>query len=264
MTVAQLVAVILMTILRAIIRRNLVHNISNDPILRDHELDEAALKIRGCSQWKLVTVPRYSLNNLDQSTAVTSDRNLLLSTRFAQVVFKTRCQLGDICSWDFQWQTTVDLIANAVENTLNFICNSSDIILKDTIGDTLEWRLFVQNSKESKVAIQEVDLRVSRKLLSDGRVWGYWEADKSQLSAILGLWMLNIKTEMKQNMERHQGKVACMLYLGENSPVDIYEKWIPRQEQYEVVGKGQQFSGNRFVNGCPSILKGETSRPDTC
>ena len=240
-TIAQLGSVIIMTVFRAIIRRNMAYDIPSQQIESHHELDAAARRIRGCSHWNIVTVANSS-SDLGQTTA----RN---STGLAHRVFNARCQLENLCPWEFQWQATVDLMADAMEGTMNFIYTSPDVNKKGSLGTEFPWKLSIQVKSErseelQRFALGAVELKLSREYLYEGRGWGPWKADKSQIRAALGLWMLHFKLESKAKLKegmsisRDIDRVVCM---GE-SPAENYKKWIRRQEKYRVVGHGQQFA----------------------
>lgn len=163
-TVAQLVSVMIMTLFRAIIRRNMAYNIrcvkgesNHDPdeaawcvkIESNHELDTAARRIKNCSHWNIVTIPTSGQStgeSLSQPTTAGNSNALASSnqsTGLANKVFTARCDLEAFCLWDFQWQTTVDLIAEAIDSTMNFISTSTDV-KKVGFGKVFWWKLSIQ------------------------------------------------------------------------------------------------------------------------
>jgi len=296
-TIAQLVSVIIMTLLRAIVRRNMAYDIPSDQLESDHELDETARRIKNCSHWNIVTVPTQSLptitGGLGQSTGegpsqpttttnsnelassthiVTGDSHLHMSqdpiqttlaeginlprdsnrhTRLAHRVFNARCQLEKLCPWEFAWQTTADLMTDAIDSTMNFIYTSPDVY-KVSLGAEFRWKLSIQvaadpDNKPQAFPLEDVELKMSREFLSEGRGWGSWKADKSQIHAALGLWMLHFKLESKGM--RISTEIDRVIDMGKQSPVETYEKWIRRQEKYRVVHHGQKFVEGESTEG---------------
>ncbi|KAF8426089.1 hypothetical protein EV426DRAFT_43350 [Tirmania nivea] len=210
-TIAQLGSAIIMTILRAIIRRNMAYHITSESIETNHELDEAARRIRGCDCWNIVTVansrvrdPRESTGD-DQSQPTASRNGSDQHTSLAHRVFNTRCQLEEHCLWEFQWQRTVDFMAAAIEGTMNFIYMNPDIYKKGNLGKKFQWKLSVQVDNRSPPCLEDVELNLFREDLSNYRGLGPWKAEKSEIRAALGLWMLHFRLESKKHLlkQRH-------------------------------------------------------------
>lgn len=89
-TIAQLLAVGIMVILRALVRRNLVHKIQPQRIDTGYELDTLARQIKGCQHWSVVSwgyVPGD----------ITSDD-------LASVVLDARCRLSELSDWGCRWK----------------------------------------------------------------------------------------------------------------------------------------------------------------
>ena len=208
-TIAQWVSVIIMTLLRAIIRQNMALNIPSRTIESNHVLDEAAKWIKDCSHWNIVTVPTLSQSAI---------RGPSQPTRLAHRVFNTRCQLERLCPWGFQWQATVDLIADAIDSTMNFIFTSPDVKSKAILEGGFRWNLSIEiasrGNESQPFPLEVVELNVSREFLSEGRGWGLWKADKGPIRAALGLWMLHFKLESYNSAE-----IDRVIDMGKQSPV---------------------------------------------
>jgi len=219
-TIAQLLAIVIMSVLRAVVRRNLVHNVQPKRMENGYELDNVARQIKGCSYWSVVTW------GFDSDSGIPSNG-------LATMVMGARCRLGLLSQWDCQWQKTVDSTTKAIEAAMNFLCTNSDVTLA-RLSRTFEWELIVERAStstdepDSCKAFEVVQLSLSREWLTDGRGWGNWKVDKGKIEAILGLWMLNFK----ENWQPLAGEgVYRILNIGGGSGRDIYEKWVRRQAQ---------------------------------
>ena len=76
-----------------------------------------------------------------------------------------------------------------------------------------------RNSEPQPFSLEDVELNLSREFLSEGRGWGSWKADKSQICAALGLWMLHLKLESKKSMGLISTEIDRIVDMGQQSPV---------------------------------------------
>jgi len=234
-TIAQLVATAIMTALRATVRRNFVKEVCHQKIEPGNELDAASRRIIGCDHWSVVT-------NAFSNEKVTSNG-------LAMKVMDARCRLGALSQWEFRWQKTVDSTTEAIEAVMNFICTNADVNLKASLEESFKWKLVVEVSEDPLRTISHfefIQLGLSRKWLSEGRGWGPWKAVKSEIEAVLGLWMLHFKeleAKSKQAPQIQGGN------SGEDEPVllgaeilrivdcdglsesKVYDQWIRRNTE---------------------------------
>ena len=102
-TIAQLVATAIMTILRAAVRRGLVlDEMQHEKICSGYELEWAAMKIKDCGHWAAVTW------GLEDEISVTTNG---LTTEAVEA----RCRLSELFQWKNQWQNKVDSTIRAIE-----------------------------------------------------------------------------------------------------------------------------------------------------
>ncbi|KAF8533780.1 hypothetical protein BDD12DRAFT_468216 [Trichophaea hybrida] len=209
-TIAQLMAVAIMTVLRALVRRNLVSNVQQQPIETGYELDFVAAQIKNCSHWNAVTW------GVDRSEDFRSNG-------LASKVLDARCRLGELSKWECQWQKTVDSTIEAIEATINFLSTHSDVTLSG-LYSLFEWELVIEvSTAQGNRVFETVQLSMAREWLSEGRGWGYWKVDKSRIEAILGLWMSHIK--------HSEGRKSSLVHRIVDVDKETYEQWVRRQEQ---------------------------------
>ena len=273
-TIAQLVATAVMTILRAVLRRGLVYDIRSTPIEDGYELDTIAREITGCGAWSVVTW------GFDPSC-------VLRERRLAERVLDARCRLGAISKWGHQWQAAVDATAEAIEATVNGLCANPDVTTTG-LTNVFKWELIVEVTSggdptstghiagdfptndatpiavgasaadnvppadrtpiadetlavspiaPNQKTLEVINLSMSRKWLSDGRGWSTWKVDKSQVAAVLGQWMLHFGP---QGGMRHGAKRCRVIGIDSPSMRTSYEQWVLREaEIINIPGSGQ-------------------------
>ena len=254
-TIAQLLAIAIMTVLRAVVRRNLVHDVEPQRIEHGYELDMVARQIKGCADWTVVTWGFDRSGNFDVPSG---------GHGLGNMVMEARCRLGALSRWGSQWQKTVDSTCEAIEAVMNSLCTNKDVILKTTdLSHTFEWRLIAEVTKRvsegvveglgvvggvaggiaGRVAIgvntdytpfQIVQLSLSREWLSDGRGWGDWKVDKSKIEAVLGLWMLHFK-DPGNWQPLPARKIHRVFGMDGPSERKTYEQWVQRQAKVVTI-----------------------------
>ena len=152
-TIAQLVATGIMTFLRAVIRRNLVYKPDSVVIKPGYELEAMAKKITGCGHWNVITWKPPSDENPPANDDESSPAG---GCRLATDVMNARQRLGQLSNWPFQWQETVDSLAEAIGTTMDFLWTTNqDLQLKaGRPYNKLEWRLFVEVSDGFEISTQ--------------------------------------------------------------------------------------------------------------
>ncbi|KAI5797198.1 hypothetical protein FPQ18DRAFT_422484 [Pyronema domesticum] len=176
-TIAQLMATAIMTLLRVVFRRDLVlDEVQREELPKGYELDCFHLK----------GTPR---------------------------VIDARCRLGDLSGWEGHWKVKV----NPIVATMNFLCTCDNVDIANlSTENVFSWQLVVEvaeveinatsldsatrededttaenttqgNRRQQK--LETVELGISWKRLSEGRGWGSWQMDdfnKAKIEAILG------------------------------------------------------------------------------
>jgi len=269
-TIAQLLAIAIMTVLRAVVRRNLVHDVEPQRIEHGYELDMVARQIKGCADWTVVTWGFDRSGNFDVPSG---------GHGLGNMVMEARCRLGALSRWGSQWQKTVDSTCEAIEAVMNFLCTNEDVILKTTdLSHTFEWRLIAEVTKRvsegvvggvaegiaGRVAIgvntdytpfQIIQLSLSREWLSDGRGWGDWKADKSRIEAVLGLWMLHFRDPKTENQQQlPEGRTYRIFDIDTPPERKTYEQWVRRQAQVVTIDSVEthHYIGKPSISQLPS------------
>ena len=254
-TIAQLIATGIMTILRALIRRNLVHHPESTVIERGHELEAMAKEITGCGYWNVTTWKPQSHEDPPADESSSGD-----GCRLATDVMHARQRLGELSRWPSQWQKTIDSIAEAIETTMDFLCTTNrDIQLKTASGrlsDKLEWKLCVEISRESEEPTQHnrntlsasVQLKLARKTTANG-TWGSWKSARNEIEAVMGLWMhqLNQRSNARgawRGNEQATGTTKTPRIVGSGDPEDekLYKLWL--LPQTELTTTAEPIIGN--------------------
>lgn len=277
-TVAQMVATCIMTVLRASIRRTLVHKPKTTKLIPGYELDWMAREgIKSCTYWSVVTwgVDR-PIHAPDKP-----DRTLAAATMTA------RRRLAALSKWPSQWRDTVNSTTEAIEECMNFMFSGGDITIQSNYWskrDRFEWKIVVEVSiQEPKTAhLEEIILTLKRTKHLDGP-WGPWRAVKSEIEAVLGLWMLHFKdleslidtqnarasgglVEGIQNPEAsdwqgdEDGLLRGKLILRVLGPYDGFERitcehWMGRKTNYLRIADIRKFAGGN-KKGCDTVIAG--------
>lgn len=255
-TVAQLIATCIMTVLRATIRRNHIHSPQTEKLPRGYELDWMARKIKGCDHWSVVTWGfDQPIDPLDSP-----DSTLAAATMIA------RRRLGALSKWPSQWSDTVNSTIEAIEESMNFMFSSPDITISSgywSKRDRFEWKIGVQVGLNGWIRphLEEITMTLRRTKLPDGP-WGPWRAVKSEIEAVLGLWMLHFneleaakdgETQIAETSDwqtEEDGLLGGKPILRVLGPWDAlermsYECWIGRQTNYVMVNNIKYFTGGQ-------------------
>lgn len=221
-TVAQLVAVLIMTALRACahIQRQSENEIKDPDQVDGHELDWLAKDLRKCIKWEIVTgfdYPDYSIDTGSEDEG--QDESM--------AVMKMRARLGRLSKdWKLESRIKVKILQNAIEATMNDI--STTMKLKDEWKDksSFTWILPVNAQFKSTPALEphftslgattagvesqswKVHLTISR--AKDEDSWGPWRTDRSELEAVLCLWVSSLT---EQNMSRANKRLPKLKHI---------------------------------------------------
>ena len=247
-TIAQLAATAIMTILRTAIRRGLVlDEVQHKKIYNGYELEWTAMKIKDCHHWAVVTC------GLEDGMAVTSNR-------LATEVVEARCRLGELFQWENRWENTVDLTVQAIEAAMNFFA-SSDIALTDMANaPEFVWQLIAEVHERPATAdavpvtqFEVIEMKLSRKWLPEGWVWSDWrvgEVNRRKIEAVLGLWMLHFK-----KLENSNSSGARSLRILDIEKA-VFDLWIRREaETIEADSSGRAGNETLRIVGNPSNIR---------
>ncbi|CCX13726.1 Similar to hypothetical protein CHGG_08881 [Chaetomium globosum CBS 148.51]; acc. no. XP_001226808 [Pyronema omphalodes CBS 100304] len=192
-TIAQLMATAIMTLLRVVFRRDLVlDEVQREELPKGYELDWSAKRLTDCATWRMII--SFHLKGTPR-------------------VIDARCRLGDLSGWEGHWKVKV----NPIVATMNFLCTCDNVDIANlSTENVFSWQLVVEvaeveinatsldsatrededttaenttqgNRRQQK--LETVELGISWKRLSEGRGWGSWQMDdfnKAKIEAILG------------------------------------------------------------------------------
>lgn len=245
-TVSQLGATAIMTVLRATIRRNIIHNPRTEKLNLGYELDWMAREgIKKCTRWSVVTW------GFDRPIQQLPENTVAAATMTA------RRRLAALSKWPSQWHATVDSTTDAIQETMNFMFSNPDITLKGDWStlDHWEWKVVIEVGVRGSdtTSLEEITLSLKRTKLLDGP-WGPWRVVKSEIEAVLGLWMLHFKdlestsagdesipiTDISDWQNEEDGLLRGKPILRILGPYDgigrmVYDHWIGRQTNYVKV-----------------------------
>lgn len=258
-TVAQLVATCIMTVLRSSIRRNLLHKPETKKLPLGYELDWMARdEIKGCTHWSVVTW------GFDRPIQPSSDQP---EGTIAEATMSARRRLGALSNWPSQWHDSINSTVEAIEESMHFMFSTPDIAIQSDYWskrDRFEWKIVVQvGSKDSdRTHLEEISLNLNRTKLLDGP-WGPWRVVKSEIEAVIGLWMLHFKHHKSaQDIQsaiasEWQSDEAGLLrekpifrVLGPYDGLErmSYENWIGRQTDFVRVDDIAKFTEGETRN----------------
>ena len=265
-TIAQLVATGAMTGLRAALRRNLVHEPEGKEIkVSGYELEAMAMEISGCKNWDVTTrKPSPDGGQIAIESSPASEPNAPADesgaaprgSRFASTVTDVRRLLGALSMWPSGCQMTAEMVAQAIEASMEFLWTNTDVHLSNTRPrDRFEWKLFVELSGAQGGGGGSTDtfmhLMVSRQALPNG-AWGPWKVVRSEIEAVLGLWIYYLKlgselgspprNRRSRWREEEQAMGISKNYRivgnGDLSNKAVYKKWLlPQTELVSTVEK---------------------------
>ena len=278
-SIAQLVCIALMTILRALIRRGLIEKPDARELTEHHEIDWLALRIAKADNLKPLLV-----KNLDDYLAweiLTNDNNIACVGSWgprssesdsgshaerAQNALKIRQRLGQLTNWAGPASTLSIAVADSIEIVLN-------TLFKETDNSEFTWSL--------KVKIGGTDDNHGKIHFTVKKRDGTWETDATYIEAALSLWLFHIrqtekksktgdKTEDMSNtgddwLRRHKSlerKIIRLLGHGKSDILQRDLKWwirdIDESKESSSVPQGSRFAGPvGFVgvepNGCVGV-----------
>ncbi|KAK4113209.1 hypothetical protein N656DRAFT_708131, partial [Canariomyces notabilis] len=215
-SVAQLGATIVMTSLRAAVRRNLAKNPKALPLVRDHELDWLAMtlgkpanapwhpSVDGDSwDWIIAAVEtperREKLKPLRQSPGADSTRHPggLDRPSKAQEVMTIRRDLGELAGWPGPASAEAIALARAIEVAMDVLIGPSSADKK------LSWSLSAFKSPDV-AGFESIAFRV------EAQANGRWKIFSDELEAVLSLWLYFVHKQENsvESKEEEQNEIA--------------------------------------------------------
>lgn len=235
-TASQLVITVIMTVLRAWVRRNLIHKPTNKKLEAGYELDWMAREISNCPQWTVVTWGFDRPNPSEGS----------LATKLVTA----RRRLGTLSRWPSKWLKTIDSTKKAIEAVINFLFSNEEVTLDRNYWlaqGTFDWKILVEViDKLDQCHLEVVTLSMRRSRLLDGP-WGPWRASTSEIDAVLGLWMLQFRDIERNQDGRNDAQngeedgpqrarpTLRILGLCDNIGRINFERWITRGSDFVKV-----------------------------
>ncbi|KAH0553022.1 hypothetical protein GP486_006781 [Trichoglossum hirsutum] len=193
-TIAQLVAVFLMTILRAVVRRGLTTRPVVEKLPEAYEMDWLALKIANDpnflksfddSNSQDQSIPTWNITtpNLGNNIALRSKQSRTQPLGKGQEAMKIRQRLGELTGWAGPASEEAISVANAIEMVMNKLFSSEP-------QTTLIWSLKVgfDGSKDQsgeQIEFSRIEFTVTK---SDSQSKYPWKADATEIEAALSLW----------------------------------------------------------------------------
>ena len=224
-----------MTLLRVLVRRHIAQppvsrpessrllseedSYSVQPLMEGYELDTMAMTLSGCNEWtvKVEYCPydEYGTGpHLGIGSDSTVDLNINNPPELAQSVMDMRITLAQLLgpSRAHAWHTVLHERAVQISKTFDMIANyiwslagSSDELLSltDDQKSSVTWAvpILVGNNKSSLSYATTVTESVSFTLTRSrqGVNWRPWKHDSKPIEALLQLWMLNAKEDLRKS-----------------------------------------------------------------
>jgi hypothetical protein len=211
-TIAQLVAVFLMTILRAVVRRGLTKGPANKKLPENYEMDWLALEIAdkpdflrkfGGSKDQTPSVPTedqdpsartdptwyitipHPGSNLGSNLALRSKRNLTKPPEKGQRAMKIRQRLGQLTRWAGPASKEAITVANAIEVVMKRLPFSES-------QEKFIWSLNVNVGEREP---SKIELTVEKDTGNTNPKSRGWKADAMEIEAALSLWSYHFRNQ---------------------------------------------------------------------
>lgn len=236
-TIAQLSATIVMTIVRSFVRRRLIKEPEAVGAFEGYELDCMARKIGECAGWKIVSeCPKYPPSATDGRP---EDGGL------GDRVLQVRKCLGELSKWPTDMEDLGQALCIAMERTINTIFNSEEFHL---VGDALlqkglEWKLAVLTFGHApcKARYGELTFKIER-----SQSWEPWEISQDtqrQIIAVMSLWMHHFREEESRHLTLPPGEdvtgglaksAKVLVWPSHNVDQGIFNLWIGHHQGIDI------------------------------
>lgn len=229
-SVAQLLATIIMTVLRVVIRRNLSLVPKTQEFPTGYELDVMAKNINLCQDWKVFATP-VSDPYLEKR------RTPEVSCRASRVLY-TRIKLAELSGWPSEFPEIVDQLVQAIQASIDHIFTAKgDIIIKKEFQHRAEFEWILPILVRTTSIEEEGELRIILRRTNIDNKWSLWQVRREELEAVLSLWMSHFSQSLTLTSMQN------LWILGPNSDFHriIYDWWIYRGTQKVQIPKLDDF-----------------------
>lgn len=250
--VLQLCAILLMTALRsyAHVDRENHNHITQPDMVKGYELDWLAKNLRNCSTWKVVIVPcQVPKDSPTEPEAVHTSSSQLTEAGEKRdsvpaegsageltpvAVMRARARLARLSGdWDVESRKKVAVLQSAIEGAINVVF--ANMKLKEHQNDELssfKWGVSVRarlNDGDRQAQNCEVKLTLTREKNETGS-WGGWKANKSELEAILCLWVSSLAELDRKQAKKGKLRLKQVRLLGPATLATAidYKLWLHR------------------------------------
>lgn len=213
-TVVQLLVVLIMTTIRscAHIQREEHNDIKAPDETENYELDWLAKNLMSCDGWDVITGPdefARGASSLGGPVAPGSQKD----AEMAVAVMETRARLAVLSTdWKLKDRSTVEILRNVIQSTMKEAFENM-VQDDDSHRTTLfEWKIAVKCTREGQLPsyIPEVTLALTREVEGDSS----WKIGKSELEAVLCLWISSLTREDRSRTKAGQKRLKHIRLLG--------------------------------------------------
>ncbi|KAK6352268.1 hypothetical protein TWF730_009099 [Orbilia blumenaviensis] len=220
-TLAQLGAILVVTLLRIMIRRQLGTRPILDSIPDGRELDWMAKKVTDNDKWTIIPFNPTNPPSYGESDTLIARR-----------------KLRHICPWPLEnsnFASKAESLGQAIEELTNYIYFHA----AKPDGIKLKYGLAAQSSFTFSVPItysntfsksrgfteKSISIEVHRGTTASPRAetWGGWKVDRYMLEAMLTLWELSIEDEDKQPDTGYNDRSQSLILLGSSSEFNLLD-----------------------------------------
>ena len=220
--IGQLVATRVITGLRALVRKNLIHGPEDEEIrVSGYELEVMAMASSGCNHWDVTAwepgpggclVGIGGFHEGEPSAPAGGSGLAADRSRFSSEVMSARRRLGALSMWPSGCQTTAEIYAQAIEASMDYLWSNPGIKLsKPRPKDMFEWKLSVKVSKAQDGEGSSSDTCAAKNLTEDlpNGVWGPWKTVRIEIEA---LWIPLIAGHVhEQSLGKNSASSAVFL-----------------------------------------------------
>lgn len=212
--IAQLIATIVMTLLRVVIRRHLSALPKVHPLPEGYELDFMAKEITQCDDWRILAVSGLNHPNEHQKPSDLS--------AFAAHTLYTRVRLSELTVWKTECSEIAEQVTRTIHAVMNHLFEAgSGVSISPDASKYSEftWRLPVAVARTSGEETGQISLKLHREF-SENR-WTPWRLEQGELESVISLWMSHFA---------NSGAAANLWVLDEHNifSSSAYDWWIYR------------------------------------
>lgn len=217
-TVAQLIATLMMMVVRAWVRRDLTLRPKDQKLCPDHELDWIATRIvrdykrlwpdmndndeqsllneddgfweQNCCNWVMVSGMGIDANNLRLMAPQVSD---------SLSVVTVRKRLGSLSNWSGPFSDLAISVATVIEAVMNSLCSFSEESY--LTAESMYWSVNSGANSKDDGKHEQIYLRLN-KVGSNGP----WKADVTEIEAVLSLWLYSIQHKERDSPSLNKQK----------------------------------------------------------